>query len=112
MPFSIAVDDLISELGSIRNVATGLRVSADVRTAVDQAIAEAADAVNLTIDGPTNPNRLLAARDALGVVEEMILALDAQFARGLRARVRSEALRARAVKLIERARMFPPGPSK
>src|SRR5436190_1554859 len=91
-----AVDGLIRELGSIRRIAPALAADKHVKAAVDRAIMDAARAIDLTIDGPSNPDRLLAARDALGVAEEMILALDRDLARALRSRTRSETLRARA----------------
>ena len=50
-----------------------------------------------------------AARDALGICEEMMLALDVQVARGLRARKRGEALRGRALELLEKARSLTTG---
>jgi hypothetical protein len=104
----MAVDDLIRELGAIRRVAPEVSADKHVMAAVERAITEAAQAIDFTIDGPTNPDRLLAARDALGVAEEMILALNSEFARGLRVRIRSEALRARASALIEEARALTP----
>jgi hypothetical protein len=99
-----AVDDLIHELGSVRAAARELSANAEAAAALEHAIREAADAVDFTIDAPTDPGRLLAAREALGVAEELILALDVQLARGLRARNRSEELRARAQALLKQSR--------
>jgi hypothetical protein len=95
-----AVDDLMRELGSVRHAAGLLRVKGGVNVVVEQAILDAAEAVDNTIEGPTNPQRLMAARDALGIAEEVVLALDAEIGRSLRVRARAEALRARAAVLI------------
>ncbi len=42
----------------------------------------------------------MSARDAIGVAEEVIIALDAEVGRSLRVRARAEALRERAAALI------------
>jgi hypothetical protein len=73
-----AVDDLMRELGSIRRAAIEIEPSVEATAAIERAIKEAAEAVELTIDAPTSPQKLMAARDALGVAEEVILALDAE----------------------------------
>jgi hypothetical protein len=99
-----AVDGLIRELGAIRRVAPRVSVHEYSRLALDRAIVEAAEAIDLTIDAPTSAQRLTAARDALGICEEMMLALDVQGARSLRARKRGDALRGRALELLEKAR--------
>jgi hypothetical protein len=100
-----AVDDLLHELGSIRRVMPEIRADVQAQAALECAIRDAAQAVDFTIDAPTDPARLLAARDALGIAEELILALDVQFARALRVRVRGAALRARAAELLGQARL-------
>ena len=69
-----AVDDLMRELGSIRQAAIEVAPSVEATAAIERAIKEAAEAVELTIDAPTSPQKLMAARDALGVAEEVILA--------------------------------------
>lgn len=97
-----AVDDLMRELGSIRRAAAEIERSAEATAAIERAIMEAAEAVELTIDAPSSPQKLMAARDALGVAEEVILALDAEVGRSLRVRSRAQALRVRAAALIER----------
>ena len=97
-----AVDDLMRELGSIRRAAIEVQSSVEATAAIGRAIKEAAEAVELTIDAPTSPQKLMAARDALGVAEEVILALDAAVGRSLRVRSRAHALRTRAAELIER----------
>lgn len=86
------------------------QVSVDdhVRAALEHAIVGAAEAIDFTIDAPANPDRLLVARDALGICAEMVSALDSQRARGLGARNRGGALRARALELIDTARALPP----
>lgn len=98
-----AVDDLMRELGSIRRAAVEVELSAEATAAIERAIMEAAEAVELTIDAPSSPQKLMAARDALGVAEEVILALDAEVGRSLRVRSRAQALRVRAAALIERS---------
>jgi hypothetical protein len=100
-----AVDDLLHELGSIRRIAPEVQADQYVTAALERAIGDAAQAIDFTIDAPTDAARLLAARDALGVAEELILALDAQFARALRARTRSIELRSRAADLLFKARL-------
>jgi hypothetical protein len=99
-----AVDDLMRELGSVRQAAVAMGASGMAKAAIDRAITEAAEAVNRTIDGPRDAERLLAARDAVGVAEEVILALDAEVGRSLRIRARAESLRTRAAELIRQAR--------
>jgi hypothetical protein len=99
-----AVDALIRELGTIRRVALRVPVYDHSRVALDQAIREAAEAIDFTIDAPQSAERLTAARDALGVCEEMIIALDGQTSRRLRARHRGEAPRLRALGLLDDAR--------
>jgi len=74
----MAVDDLVRELGSVRRAVWELRASFAVKAALERSIADAAEAVESTIDGRANPRRLLAARDALGLAEKMILKIDAQ----------------------------------
>ena len=98
-----AVDDLIRELGSVRNAADKVRASGAAKAALDAAIHDAALAISNTVGAPRDPARLMAARDAIGVAEEVIIALNAEMARSLRARSRSEALRARAQELLQRA---------
>jgi hypothetical protein len=98
-----AVDDLMRELGSVRQAASLLASENVAGAALDRAIAEAAEAVNQTIDAPRNPAKLMAARDAIGVAEEVILALDREIGRSLRVRVRAQALCDRAAYLIDQA---------
>ena|SRR6186997_419114 len=105
-----AVDGLIRELGAIRRVAPQVSVHAHSRLALDQAILEAAQAIDFTIDAPTSPQRLTAARDALGICEEMVLALDVRAARSLNARRRGDALRGRALERLEKARSLTADP--
>jgi hypothetical protein len=98
-----AVDDLMRELGSVRQAASLIRAESVANAAVSRAIEEAAEAVNQTIDAPRNPARLMAARDAIGVAEEVILALDREIGRSLRVRARAQALCDRAASLIDQA---------
>jgi hypothetical protein len=103
-----AVDDLMRELGSVRQAAGEMRASGVAKAAIERAISEAAEAVTRTVDGPRNPEKLMAARDALGVAEEVILALDAEIGRSLRVRARAEGLRTRATDLIRQAGQIAP----
>jgi hypothetical protein len=98
-----AVDDLMRELGSVRQAASLIHAESAVEAALGRAIEEAAEAVNHTIDAPRNPARLMAARDAIGVAEEVILALDREIGRSLRVRARAQALCDRAASLIDQA---------
>jgi hypothetical protein len=105
-----AVDGLIRELGAIRRVAPQVSVHEHSRVALDRAIVEAAEAIDFTIDAPTSPQRLTAAREALGICAEMMLALDVQAARSLRARKRGEELRGKALERLEKARSLAADP--
>jgi hypothetical protein len=105
-----AVDGLIRELGAIRRAAPRVSVHEHSRLALDQAILEAAQAIDSTIDAPTSSQRLTAARDALGICEEMMLALHVQVARSLRARKHGDALRGRALERLEKARCLTSDP--
>jgi hypothetical protein len=87
------VDGLIQELGAIRRVAPRVAAYEHTRAALDHAIRDAAEAIDSTIDAPQSLERLTAARNALGVCEEMILVLDVQISRRLRTRHRGDALR-------------------
>lgn len=98
-----AVDDLMRELGSVRQAANLIHAESAAEAALGRAIEEAAEAVNQTIDAPRNPARLMAARDAIGVAEEVILALDREIGRSLRVRTRGQALCDRAASLIAQA---------
>jgi hypothetical protein len=99
-----AVDDLMRELGSVRQAASLIRAENAAEAAVRRAIEEAAEAVDQTIDAPRDPARLMAARDAIGVAEEVILALDREVGRSLRVRARAQALCDRAASLIDQAK--------
>src|SRR5947207_13460521 len=99
-----AIDDLIRDLGAVRRVASELHASAVSRAAIESAIAEAAEAVDRTIDAPRNVATLTAAREAIGVATEVLRAFDAEAARSLRLRSQAETLRQRAAELIRKAR--------
>src|ERR1043165_1080954 len=97
-----AVDELMRELGAVRQAADSLRAEEAARLALDRAILGAAEAVERTIDGPNNHERLSAAREALGVAIEVVLALDKEIGRSLRIRSRAATLSAQAARLLER----------
>jgi hypothetical protein len=96
----VAVDDLMRELGSVRHAALSLHPAGVAKAAIENAIRQAADAIDSTIDRPTNVEKLMVARDAVGVAGEVIRLLDAEIGRSLRIRANAEALRARAAQLI------------
>jgi hypothetical protein len=96
-----AVDDLMRELGSLRSAADAMRVPRTAHELVERVIADAAEAVNRTIDRPLNPESLMQARDALGVAEEVVLALDREIGRSLRIRSRAAHLRDQAAALVK-----------
>lgn len=61
--------------------------------------------MSFTIDAPTSPDRLMAARDALAFAEETILAIDEELTGSLRVRRRAGALRERAGVMISEAQL-------
>jgi hypothetical protein len=99
----MAVNELIRELGSVRNAADQMSASENAKTAVDAALHEAALALSLTVDSPRNRDKLTTARDAIGVAAEVIIALDAEIGRSLVARERPAILKERALEFIRRA---------
>ena len=99
------VDDLIRDLGALCAARHAVRVS-DVAAsaAIDLAIGEASTAVSLTIDDPRDRAGISRAREAIGVAEQVIWALDAELARSRRLSERSSALREHARTLIAHSR--------
>jgi hypothetical protein len=87
----------------VRRAADSLRGEDAARLAIERAILDAAEAIDRTIDGPKNHERLTAARKAIGVAIEVVLALDAEIGRSLRIRSRAQALSAQAGTLIQKA---------
>ena len=98
-----AVDELMRELGAVRHAGDSLRAEEAAHLAIDRAILDAAEAVERTIDGPNSHERLSAAREAIGVAVEVILALDEEIGRSLRIRSRATTLSQQAAALIEKA---------
>ena len=99
----VAVDVLIRDLGA--TVAAATYVRGDVaRATADQAIREAAVAVNETISDPRSAKLLDRARTAIQTAQDVIVALDEQVARSHALAKRSVALRGRAFELVEQAR--------
>jgi hypothetical protein len=98
-----AVEELMRDLGSVRRAADSLRADDAARLAMNRAITEAAEAVDRTIDGPKNDEKLSTARRTIGVAMEVILALDTEIGRSLRIRSRADALSDQAALLIQRA---------
>ncbi len=98
-----ALDTLIRDLGTLRSAADGVRASATAKAAIETAIREAAQAIDLTIDSPTNRERLAGAREALQVAAEVITALDQEIARSFHLHAKASDLCARARQLIAQA---------
>jgi hypothetical protein len=97
------VDVLIRDLGAAVAAATYVRGSISKATA-DQAIREASDAVNRTISDPGSRQLLGAARAAIEIAHDVIVALDEEVARAHALSRRSVDLRGRALDLVEQAR--------
>jgi hypothetical protein len=98
-----AVDVLIRQLGAVRAASFERRAPA-VEAAIEQAIAEATQAVLFTFDQPSDRHVLVEAGRALRVAEDVIATLDAERARGREVRVRAAELTARSSALHARAR--------
>ena len=98
-----AVEDLMRDLGSVRQAANSLRADEAARLAMERAITAAAEALDQTIDAPKNDEKLSAARRAIGVAMKVVLALDKEIGGSLRIRSRAEALSEHATLLLQRA---------
>jgi hypothetical protein len=98
-----AVDTLIRDLGAAVTAAAFVRGAVD-RALADQAISEAALAVNQTISFPGDRALLEGARVALQEAYQVIAALDEEVAHSRSLHDRSVILRGRAAELIEQAR--------
>jgi hypothetical protein len=103
-----AVDGLIRELGAIRRVAPQVSIHEHSRLALDRAIVVAAEAIDFTIHAPTSSKRLTAARDALGICAEMMLALNVQGAQP--AGVSAASAAREGLELLEKARSLTSDP--
>jgi hypothetical protein len=68
----VDLDALMRRLGALRAAADDARVKTDDRTAIDDAINKAAQAVDEIIDAPQDATGLAAARSALMVAEELV----------------------------------------
>ena len=98
------VEGLIRELGAVRSAAFAARASAAAYHAIEQAMAEATDAVVAVLDAPRDGPAIARARDAIEVVADVIGTLDDQLVRSLRVRARGAELRQRARELLEQAK--------
>jgi hypothetical protein len=94
------VDTLIRELGAVRSAADAARASATAKAAIDQALAEATEAVVDTLDAPGDAQVIARAHDAIEVVADVMATLDEDLVRSLRVRARGATLRRRAQELI------------
>ena len=99
-----AVEGLIRDLGSIRSAADATKASEAARTAIEQAIREATDAVLATVQAPHDRSAFTDAHEAIAVAREVIAAFDVEMMRSLRLRTAAEPLRARAQELVQAAR--------
>ena len=97
------VDVLIRDLGAAVAAATYVRGSISKATA-DQAIREASEAVSRTMSDPGSRQLLGAARAAIEIAHDVIVALDEEVARSHSLSRRSVDLRGRALDLVEQAR--------
>jgi hypothetical protein len=86
------VDTLIRELGAVRVAADAARASATAKAAIERALADAAEAIGLTIDSPRNPATLSQAQQSIASARELVAALTAEIERAQRARGRAAAL--------------------
>jgi hypothetical protein len=97
------VDTFVRDLGVLRSAASRGRVPPKAKAAIDTAIREAAQAIDLTIDAPMNRERLDGARAALQVASEVIVALDPEVARSFRLPAKGSSPCERARQLIAQA---------
>ena len=97
------VDAFVRDLGILRAAAGRVQAPAPAKAAIETAVREAAQAIDLTIDAPTNAQRLGAAREALVVAAAVIATLDRDIARTYRLRADPAELGERARQLIAQA---------
>jgi hypothetical protein len=102
-----ALDTLIRDLGAVRSAAFAARADAGAYHAIEQAIAEATDAIVAVIDTPTDGSAIARAREAIEVVADVITLIDAEIARSLRLRGDAAELRGRARELVHLAAQPP-----
>lgn len=98
------VETLIGELGSVRTAAYACRVSAAGYATVEQAIAEATDALVDTLNAPSDPKLMARAHESIEVAAEVLVTLDGELVKTRHLRARSAELRVRARELVEQAR--------
>ncbi|HET6899958.1 MAG TPA: hypothetical protein VFK70_16510 [Vicinamibacteria bacterium] len=101
---TLALDTLISDLGSVRSASYAAHASGAVRDAIDQAIEEATQALVDTLNTPFDEPRLTRARHAIEVAEDVIAALCEEMMRSERVRRRATDLQGRAREIVDRAR--------
>jgi hypothetical protein len=83
------VDSLIRELGAIRAAAEATRASAAASAAIENAIADAAEAIGVTINAPRNAESLSHARETIATARKLVAALGVEIDRSHRARERA-----------------------
>ena len=93
------VDALIRDLGAIRAAADASRASEAVSAAIENAIADAAEAIGVTINAPRSAEALSHARETIGAARALVAALAAEIGRARKARERA----------IDLGVPFPPG---
>jgi hypothetical protein len=101
-----AVDHLIRKFETIRRDALQAGPEDKARASVDNAVANAAEAIDFAIDSPGNPDRLIVARDAVQDCTELLRALDRERVRTQQALGRGASLRLRALELVDMARAY------
>jgi hypothetical protein len=80
------VDALIRELGSIRASADAIGASESASTAIENAIADAAEAVGATISAPRSRDALSHARATIATARERVSGLAEEILRARRVR--------------------------
>jgi hypothetical protein len=80
------------ELGAVRVAADAAHASDSNRATVERAIADAAEAVDRTIDSPDNPERMSHAQEAIRTARALVASLASEIDRARRASSRAAEL--------------------
>ena len=96
------VDTLIHDLGAVRAASFATRGGNAVRAVIDNALAEATDAVLLSFDAPQDRRVIARAHEAIEAAFDVIATLDEELVRSLRDR--GAELISRAVDLVAQAK--------
>ena len=109
---SLALDALIHDLGAVGTASFVARASGAARSAIDQAIREATQALVDTLGTPSDEPALARARGAIEVAEAVIGALCEEMLRSEHMRCRATVLQGRARELVGQARAARAGPAQ